>query len=420
MAGRSDNASATLACEGGEPLRQGQWPPWPHVGEAEVEAAAEVLRSGKINYWTGKQGRQFEAEFAEAVGCRHAVALANGTVALEAALAALDVGPGDEIIVTCRTFVASATCCLSRGATPVFADVDPVSQNITADTIKAELSERTRAIIAVHLAGWPCDMEPILALAREHRLAVIEDCAQAHGATYRGRPVGSWGNLAAFSFCQDKILTTGGEGGMVTTNSEALWERVWSYKDHGKSWEAVQRHDPEAVFKWLHAGPGTNWRMTEMQAAIGRVVLKRLPDWVQARRRLATVLDQRFSQIAALRVTVPPDDVGHSYYKYYAFLRPEHLGDGWTRDRIVKAVQAEGVPCGSGSCPEIYRERVFADLGLQPTGRHAVAQQLGETSLMFQVHPTLEESDMHDAADALEKVLRVATRATGGRGRQAA
>jgi len=398
-----------LAIDGGRPLREHPFAPWPSFSPEEIAAATRVLESGRVNYWTGDEGRQFEAEFAAFTGCKHAVALANGTVALELALQALGIGPGDEVIIPCRTFIASASCAFMRGATPVMADVDRDSQNFTADTIRAVLSPRTRAIVAVHLAGWPCDMDSILELAREHQLKVVEDCAQAHGATYKGRPVGSMGEANAISFCQDKIMTTGGEGGMLTTNDPELWSRAWAFKDHGKSYEAVYQRIHPPGYRWLHESFGTNWRLTEMQSAIGRVLLRRLPEMVHTRRRLAGLLTQRFSRITALRETIPPDHSMHSFYKYYVFVRPEHLREDWDRQRIVDAVNAEGVPCFVGSCSEIYLERAFPP-ELRPASRLPVAKELGETSLMFLVHPTLSDRDMEDTADAVEKVLACATR----------
>lgn len=382
---------------------------WPFFHRDEQVAVERVLRSGKVNYWTGEEGRQFEREFAETCGCRHGVALANGTVALELALHTLDVGPGDEVVITPRTFVASASCVVVRGARPVFADIDPHSQNVTAESIESRLSSRTKAIIAVHLAGWPCDMDSILELARSRNLKVIEDCAQAHGATYKGRSVGSFGDVAAFSFCQDKIMTTGGEGGMLVTNDEALWKTAWAYKDHGKDYDAVYHRDHPTGFRWLHQSFGTNWRMTEMQAAIGRVQLRKLPQWLEQRRRHAAILAACFRNIPALRVAQPPDHVGHAYYRYYVFVRPERLRDGWHRDRIVAAIAAQGVPCFSGSCPEIYLENAFESTGLRPTERLPVARQLGETSLTFLVHPTLTDHDMQRTCQVVEQVFSVAS-----------
>lgn len=382
--------------------------PWPYFATDEIEAVTSVLRSGKVNYWTGAEGRQFEDEFAASVGTSYGVCLANGTLALELALHALGVGPGDEVITTSRSFIASASCAVLQGARPVWVDVDRDSQNITAETIRPALTSRTKAIIAVHLAGWPCDMDPILELAAERGVKVIEDCAQAHGASYKGRPVGSLGHLAAFSFCQDKILTTGGEGGMVTTNDANLWSRVWSYKDHGKSYDAVFRRQHPPGFRWLHDSFGTNARLTEMQSALGRVILPKLSAWVSIRRRHARALSDSFRQIPALRVTDPPPGIGHSYYKYYVFLRPERLRPGWTRDRIMNEIAARGVPCFSGSCSEIYQERAFAG-AMRPAHPLPVARELGETSLMFLVHPTLSVLHIERTAEVVNSVMQAAS-----------
>jgi dTDP-4-amino-4,6-dideoxygalactose transaminase len=382
---------------------------WPFFDDDERSAVEAVLRSGRVNYWTGEQGRRFEGEFAEAVGCAYGIALANGTVALEAALHALGLAAGDEVVVTPRSFIASVSCTVLRGLRPVFADVDPVSQNITAASIRECLTPRTKAIIAVHLAGWPCEMDPILALARERGLRVIEDCAQAHGATYRGCPVGSFGDVAAFSFCQDKIMTTGGEGGMLVTNQPELWARAWAFKDHGKSYERVHADGHAPGFRWLHDSFGTNLRMSEVQAAIGRLQLRKLPQWLGRRRRHAAALTAGFRGIPALRVTEPPRHVGHAYYKYYVFVRPERLRPDWSRDRILAAVTAQGVPCFSGSCSEIYLEKAFERAGLGPARRLACARELGATSLMFLVHPTLTEAAMRKTRKVVEAVMAQAS-----------
>lgn len=398
--------NATFDCC--SPLRVLPFAPWPFFEQDEINAATAPLIAGKVNYWTGTEGRDFEKEFASYTNCRYAIALSNGTVALELALYALGIGCGDEVIVTSRTFIASASAVVLRGATPVIADVDPISQNITSETIKRVLTPKAKAIICVHLAGWPCDMDPIMAMALEHGLKVIEDCAQCHGAIYKGRPVGTLGDVAAFSFCQDKIMTTGGEGGMLTINDEEIWRKAWEYKDHGKCWDAVYKREHPPGFRWLHESFGTNWRLTEMQSAIGRVQLRKLPQWIKRRQDNASVLTEAFSSIPAFRVTVPPEEIGHAYYKYYVFVRPEMLKDGWDRDRIMAAVNAEGIPCFSGSCSEIYLEKAFD--GIRPDERLPVAKELGETSLMFLVHPTLNAADMKDTCLAVEKVMSVAMR----------
>lgn len=400
--------STRLAIEGGTPIRLQPFAPWPWFDQEEMGEAIAVLQSGKVNYWTGQQGRLFEKEFAVSTGCQYAVAVANGSVALELALYALGIGPGDEVVVPSRTFLASASCVSMRGATPVFADVDRISQNITAEKVRQVLSPRTKAIIVVHLAGWPCDMDPILGLARERGLRVIEDCAQAQGASYRNRAVGSFGDVAAFSFCQDKIMTTCGEGGMLTTDDPRLWERAWSMKDHGKNHAAMSGLHSSPMFRWVHDTVGTNWRMTEIQSAVGRVLLRRVPEMLAKRRAFADILNRRFSEIPALRVTTPPPEFEHAYYKYYVFLRPERLRAEWTQMSILQAIQAEGIPCFAGSCSEIYLEKAFE--GLRPATRLPVARELGETSLMFMIHPTLCEQDILDTCAAVERVMEVASK----------
>ncbi len=403
-----DTSRPALAISGGAPLRTSPLPAWPHFADDELDAVRAVLVSGKANYWTGGECTSFEAEFAEFVGTRYAVSLANGSVALELALHALGIGPGDDVVVPARSFMATASCVVLRGARPIFADVDATSGNLSSQTVKAVLTPRTRAIIAVHLAGWPCDMDPLLKLAAEHDIRLIEDCAQSHGASDRDRITGSIGDIGAFSFCQDKIMTTGGEGGMLVTDDRAVWERAWSYKDHGKSYDAVFNREHPSGFRWLHESFGTNWRMTEMQAAIGRRQLKKLPAWLTARQRNARQLDKELASVPGLVLRPQPRGHGHAYYKYYAFVDPAQLGPGWNRQRIVEAVTAEGIACAEGSCSEMYLEKAFVNAGLAPAERLPVTQELGQTSLMFMVHPTLSERDILDTAAAVRKVMTAA------------
>ncbi len=383
--------------------------PWPSFTQEEVDAVSRVLLSNKVNYWTGSVCREFEQAYADYFGTQYAIALGNGTLALDVALHALNIGKGDEVVVTSRTFLASASSIVNAGAKPVFADVEPNSQNISAKTIERALTPKTKAIVCVHLAGFPCEMDAIMALAEAHNLYVIEDCAQAHGAKYKGRSVGSIGHIGAWSFCQDKILTTGGEGGMVTTNDEALWKAMWAYKDHGKSYDAVYHTEHPKGFRWLHNSFGTNFRMTEMQAAIGRIQLQRLPQWTRQRQANAAQIDETCRSIAALRVPELPDYMEHACYKHYVFVRPEMLKPEWTRDRIVEAINEAGVPCFQGSCSEVYLEKAFDNTGYRPASRLPVARELGETSLMFLVHPTLTRAEITKTCDVIQQVMHKAS-----------
>lgn len=384
--------------------------PWPCYDEDEQQAVLEVLRSGKVNYWTGGIARDFEKDYAAYVGVKHAIAVANGTVALDLAWVALGVGPGDEVVVTSRTFLASVSSVVLAGATPVFADIDPDSQNITPATIRAVLTPRTKAILCVHLAGWPCDMDSIRMLAEEKGLKVVEDCAQAHGARYRGKPVGSFGDIAAFSFCQDKIMSTGGEGGLVTCNDDDLWSRMWSFKDHGKSFEAVYQRQHAPGFRWLHESFGTNWRITEMQAAIGQAQLRKLDGWVERRRANMQALFGEIAGLAALRLPQPDADIHHAAYRAYAFVKPDALKADWSRDRIMQEVTTAGVPCVSGSCSEVYLEKAFDGTPFRPARRLPVARELGDTSLAFLVHHTLSPADLRHVGAIVRDVVTRATR----------
>lgn len=380
--------------------------PWPCFTDEEQDAVARVIGSNRVNYWTGDEGRMFEREFAEWVGSAKAIALTNGTLALEVALMALGIGPGDEVIVTPRTFLASASCVVTVGATPVFADVDRDSGNITPATVRAVMTRKTRAIIPVHLAGWPCDMEGFQALVAGTGVAIIEDCAQAHGATIGGRNVGTFGDIGAWSFCQDKIITTGGEGGMVTTDDEELWSRMWSYKDHGKSWNAVYERDHPPGYRWLHETFGTNFRMIEMQAVLGRIQLGRMAEWTARRNLIARSYIEVLRHFdGAVRAPEPRDGLTHAYYRFYAYVRPEGLRSGWSRDRIVAELNALDVPAFQGSCPEVYREKAFDRTEFRPAERLPVARELGETSLMFLTHPTLTGQDVERTCAAIERVF---------------
>lgn len=411
-------------------MLNGPFSPWPSFSAEEAQAISNVLISNKVNYWTGQECRTFEKEFAAWAEVPHAIALANGTVALDLALQGLGVGARnggsatDEVIVTPRTFIASISCVVTAGAIPVFADVDMESGNITAETIKAVVTSNTKAVIAVHLAGWPCDMDAIMALSEAHKFHVIEDCAQAHGARYRGRSVGSIGHVGAWSFCQDKIMTTGGEGGMVTCNDKALWQRMWSHKDHGKSYEAVYERQHPPGFRWLHESFGTNWRMLEIQAAIGRYQLAKMDSWMAARNQNSTLLDQALTPFSGDKgvVRLPRfacagcdgacggSGCAHARYKYYCYVRPENLASGWSRDRIVNEISKLGVPAFQGSCSEVYLERAFDGTGWRPSAPLPAARQLGETSLMFLVHPSLQEAEMAKAQQVISTVLADCTK----------
>ena len=379
---------------------------WPFYADDEISAVTALLRSGRVNQWTGPDVFAFEKECAERFGGGRAIALANGSVALELALRAFGIGPGDEVIVSPRSFVASASCVRLVGATPVFADVDPDSGNVTAQSIASVLSERTRAIIPVHLAGWPADMPAIMDVVRGSVVKVIEDCAQAHGAEFAHRSVGSFGDAAAFSFCQDKIISTGGEGGLLTIRDPQAWDWAWSFKDHGKDYAKSTTPRAEAnLFRWVHERVGTNWRLTGPQAAIGRVQLRKLESWRETRKRNAHIWAEALSQVSGLRVPLPANpSLRHAFYKLYFYVEGGSDEDAaMLRSEFLGRSTAANLRVFSGSCSEIYLEEAFSDL---PRPECPVSHSLGARSLMVEVHPTLRTDLLKRRADALAQIAR--------------
>tara|TARA_B100000963_G_scaffold361835_1_gene400145 strand:+ start:12494 stop:13672 length:1179 start_codon:yes stop_codon:yes gene_type:complete len=385
--------------------------PWPSFTIEESNKIKKILLSNKVNYWTGNECRQFELEFAKFADAKFAISLANGTLALDLALKALSIEKGDEVLVTPRSYIASASSIVNCGAKPVFIDVCRDSQNINLENIEKFINKKTKAIICVHLAGWPCDMKKIKKIAKKFNLFVIEDCAQAHGAKWHGKSVGSYGDIGCWSFCQDKIITTGGEGGMITTNSQKLWKKMWEFKDHGKSYDAIYKKKHPTGFRWLHNSFGTNWRMNEIQAGIGRIQLKKMKRWTNLRNKNANLILRSCKKFKLFRVPEFPDkNHTHAYYKCYVFVNTELLRKDWNRDKIMDKINSLGIPCTVGSCPEIYLEKAFIDKKLMPKKRLSVAKELGETSLCFLVHPTLSSKNLDKTITIISKVAEMASK----------
>ena len=379
---------------------------WPQHEPDEIAAVVRLLETGRVNSMMhGEQTRQFEAEFAAFCGMPHGIAVSNGTVALELALRALGVGPGDEVIVPCRSFFATAACVVAVGATPVFADIDPISNGMDPASARRMVTPRTAAILCVHVGGWPCDMTALRALADEKNLWLIEDCAQAHGASLNGQMAGSLGDAAAFSFCTDKIMSTGGEGGMLLLRNEAHWKRAWAYKDHGKNPDKFFSPPTESGFRYLHDSFGTNWRMTEMQAAIGRRQLAKLPGWIAKRRRNADALARLLADETGVEVPAIPDHVGHAFYRLYVMIDPARLGGAGTTAAVIDRMCRMGMPVGSGSCADMSQEAAFEEIAPQRDGALAAAREAGRRSIAFPVDHLLDEYDMHRMANCLRIAL---------------
>ena len=383
---------------------------WPFFDQEQISAVSKVLSSGKVNAWTGEECKLFEREFASYFSSKYSVAMANGTLALWAAYNSLGINKDDEIITTPRTFIATSSSALMLKAEPIFADVDRDSGSITAKTIEPLISKKTKAISLVHLGGWPADMEGIRNLAQSKNLFLVEDCSQAHGATISGKSVGSFGDISTWSFCQDKIISTGGEGGMVTTSNENLYNKVWSFKDHGKTLEALKRSDQSNTFKWLHEELGSNFRLTEMQSAIGRIQLRNLISTQKRRAENAYFLANYLKDIKVIRIPLPNKNIKHAWYKFYIYLKLKYISSDWNRDRIISEIISKGFPAFSGSCSEIYLEKCFKKLGHSPIKRLPIAKELGETSLMFLVDQTISKENLVKYAETIKCILNKASK----------
>lgn len=382
--------------------------PWPYYDDEQLSNVTQILQSGKVNYWTGTHGKFFEKEFSVKFDVKYSVALANGSLALSCAYLALDLNEGDEIITTPRTFIATSSSAVLLGLKPVFVDVDINSGNITAENIEPAINKKTKAIVVVHLAGWPAEMDRICELARKNGLYIIEDCSQAHGAKINNKNVGTFGDMATWSFCQDKIITTGGEGGMLSTNNFEFFKKVWSFKDHGKAYEKIKSKSNNGSFRWLHDNFGSNFRLTEMQSSIGRVQLKRLNDWIFLRNRNAKVLIKYLSELKQINIPIPPDNITHAYYKFYCYVNENCFLTDWNRERIIHELNINGFPAYSGSCSEIYLEKCFKDVGLSPINNLKNAHILGNTSIMFLVNPNISIEQMNLYGKEISSVFRKA------------
>ena len=384
-------------------------PPWPYYSEKQIKIVSEVLSSGKVNYWTGKITSDFEKSFSKHCNCKYSVAVSNGTVALSLAYQALNIRPGDEIITTPRTFIATSSSAVRLGGIPIFSDVELDSGNITANNIEPLITSKTRAITVVHLAGWPADMKSIKDLAKSKNIYLIEDCSQAHGAgifiNENFNPVGSFGDISTWSFCQDKIITTGGEGGMISTNNKDIWQKIWSLKDHGKTIEKVKYTKHPFGYRWLHDHFGSNYRLTEMQSALGKYQLTKLSEWLKIRNRNASVFADKFKNISCARIALPSSNLRHAWYKFNFFIKINNLKTDWDRDRIIQEIIKSGFPASQGGCSEIYLEKCFKDANLSPIKRLTNAKELGETCIQLLVHPTIDENIINEYANSVKNIL---------------
>ncbi len=383
---------------------------WPQYSEEEIIAVSNVLRSSKVNYLFGEEGTLFEKEFSKYTGINYSIALANGSVALTCAYLALGLKEGDEIITTPRTFIATSSSAVLLGLKPVFADVDINSGCICPKSIESLITNKTKAICVVHLGGWPAEMNKIKEIAEAFNLFLIEDCSQAHGAEINEKSVGNFSDIATWSFCQDKIISTGGEGGMITTSSKELKEKIWSFKDHGKNYLNYFSNNSSNEFKFIHDSFGTNFRLTEIQSSIGRIQLKRLNQMRSIRTKNAMILLDILKELKSLRVPLPKKNIRHAWYKFYFYIDKKYLKTSWSRNRIIQEINDSGYSAFSGSCSEIYKEKCFKNYGFFPKKVLKNAVILGETSIALLVHPTIDKNQIENYGIKVKEIIESATK----------
>lgn len=416
-----------LAINGGSKTVVGDLPGWPQFCDEAKQAAMETLDSGKVNYWTGKKGVEFEEKFASFNGVGFAISTNSGTSALHTALAAMGIGPGDEVIVPSYTFIATSFCVLQAGAIPVFADVNRHDHCISVEDVERKITPRTKAIIPVHLYGNVCDMDPILELARKHDLRILEDCAQAHGATYKGRRVGSLGDAGAFSFCQSKAFTTGGEGGAIITSDENLAWECRSFRDHGYNVrERVRLLELEQKLPYIHDRVGYNYRLTEMQSAIGIHELARFESWNLAnRQRNGQILLDSLSELSEiLYLPIHTAERQNGFFVFPITLNMDQID--CDMKAFLNALTAEGVPNHPVFWPQCYQESAyreqhgFGEVNFPfkskeytdpasadyTTVKCENAAWHQDRTFITVVHPTLDEAQMHAIATGIKKVIQ--------------
>jgi dTDP-4-amino-4,6-dideoxygalactose transaminase len=357
------------------------------LGRAEEREILATLRSGWLT--TGPKTREFEQCFAEYVGCRHAIGLNSCTAALHVGLVSLGIGPGDEVITTPITFAASANVIVHQGAKPVFVDVDPETLNIDVALIEDSISERTKAIMPVHLFGHPCEIGTILRLAQRHRLPVIEDAAHAIGAEMGGKKVGTIGDLTAFSFYPTKNITTG-EGGMITTSRKDLAERIRALSNHGITANTWQRHSGESTVHWDVIYPGYNYSMFDIQAALGIHQLKRIEEFWQRRRSLVGIYNEAFREVPEIQIISEKGDVKSAYHLYVIVVKTEMLTIN--RDAILHALRSAGIGVGvhfrALHLMSFYSKNFGFRLGDFPKAEYA-----SERVISLPLYPRMEEKD---------------------------
>ena len=375
---------------------------WPKYDEKILKGINKIILSGKVNYLSGEWGQKFESAFSKYHNLKYSIAVSNGTIGLEIALSSLCLSEGDEVIVTPRSYYTSASCIIRNKLKPVFVDVDLNSQNICKKDLLTKISKNTKCIICVHLAGYPCDMKEIIKISKKNKIKIIEDCSQAHGAKIDSNKVGSFGDVSVWSFCNDKIMSTLGEGGMISTNNKKIYEIAWSLKDTGKNFKKFYKKNKNIGFQWLHDSIGTNARLTEIQSFSGLFQLKYLDTMLQQRKQNANYIINRLKKFTFLKFPILPKNYHHSYYRLNFLINNNSNIKKISRNIVLKDLK-DKIFIREGSCPEIYNEKYFKNKYdfFCPN-----AHYIGKNSLSLQVDNSIKKENLVKTVNFLDKYFK--------------
>lgn len=377
---------------------------WPSYSLKEANDVKQAIIKSNLNYWTGKETLKFEKKFSNFFGLKYALAISNASTGLDIAIKALNIQKNDEVIVSPKSYYSSVSCIIKNKAKPIFIDVNLNSHCFDENKIEEKITNKTKLILCVHLGGFPCNMKKIKKIAKKYNLFILEDCSQAHGAMIGNKFVGTFGDISVWSFCNDKIISTG-EGGVISSNKKKLFKKIWSLKENGRDYDAVYSKKHKFGYKWIHNHLGYNYRMTEMQAILGLNQLNKLNKNISIRNYFYQQIIKNYENFEAVKFQKIPKSYTNSFYRLYAIVNLNFIKSEWDRDRLIKYLNKIGIDCNVGSCSELYKEKgikkYFKNNHILPN-----AEILSKNSIAFNIHHKCSEKYIEFVWKSLNKTIK--------------